>query len=431
MRVFLTTVVVGIVLGLGLGYGIGEFQASRMAWNASLEINKGVELAKVGNTTSDSAQDAAESDKGKSKKEKRGKQPKVKIEETDFDFGIIEKNPSTEKGQHEFFIENVGDADMTLADGGKGCFCTDFTISKSILKPKEKATVLFKWDGARSGGVFSQGIRVLTNDPDRKEITFAVRGLYTAPLICDVGEIVFSNASATSETSRSFRLMGFEKNEDGSPFALEIQDVEISDPEHFEVNLKKDDLANLTEEDRKSRLYMQTQNLFQGLVTMKPGMPQGAFQELIRVRTNSPQMPVVEISLSGQIASNAVKISGQLFDDKTSGQLRLDNVSPSVGKKTNIRLMIFDKISANENTIKVKSVRPDWLKVNLTYPSEELQKSSPIRLIEAEVEVPAGSPQGAFMGPEKERLGEIVISVGENEASTQDIVIPVRFAVTQ
>ena len=48
MRIFLTTVVVGILLGFGVGYGIGEIQSRQMAWNPSLEINKGVELSKVG-----------------------------------------------------------------------------------------------------------------------------------------------------------------------------------------------------------------------------------------------------------------------------------------------------------------------------------------------------------------------------------------------
>ncbi len=424
MRAFLATVVVGILLGLGAGYAIGEFQASLLPWDRSLEVNKGVALSQVGQDSTGGQPGGAQ------KQERRGKQPKVKVGEFLFDFGIIEKNPSTEKGEHKFYIENVGDADMTLADGGKGCFCTEFTISKGVLRPGEKATVTFTWDGARSGGVFNQGIRVVTNDPDRKEVMFYVKGLYTSPIVCDVGEIVFHNASSTQDSSRAFRIMGFEKNADDSPFPLEIESIEVTDPEHFEVTINKDDVANLTDEDRKSRLYQETTNLFQGLVTMKPGMPQGAFQEMIRLRTNSPQMPIVEISLSGQITGNAVKVNGALYDEKSTGVLRVDNVQQSVGKKTNIRMTIFDKIHADENTVKVKSVRPHWIKVSLTYPPEELQKTSPIRLVEAEIEIPANSPQGAFMGPEKEQLGEVVFSIGNTEESSQEVVVPIRFAVT-
>ena len=428
MRIFLTTVVVGILLGFGVGYGIGEIQSRQMAWNPSLEINKGVELSKVGKEAPEPAAEPS-SEKSAAAKAQR-KQPRVKIDETEFDFGIVEKNPSNERGEHPFYIENVGTADMTLADGGKGCFCTEFTISKSTIKPGEKATVLFKWDGARSGGVFNQGIRVLTNDPDRKEVVFAVRGLYTSPIVCDVGEITFHNVTPNQESSRAFRIMGFEKNEDGTPYPLEISGIEIPDTEHFEVTINKDSIDNLTDADRQSKLYSQTQNLFQGLVVLKPGMRQGSFKEEIRVKTNSPKTPYFDLHVVGQVSGSSVKITGALFDDKESGQLRLNEVSAATGKKTSVRLTITDPLICNEKTVRVKSVRPDWIDVKLTYPPEELQKSSPIRLVTAEIEVPAGSPQGNFMGPKKEELGEIVFSMGEKEESSQEIVIPVRFAVT-
>ena len=432
MRYFLLTTLLGVFLGLCAGYGLGEFQSHQMAWDPSLEVNKGVVIAQAGRTddANGAASETNKSETAEAKKGQRGRQPRVKVDETEFDFGIVEKNPSSEKGEHLFYIENVGDADMTLADGGKGCFCTEFTISRSLIKPGEKATVKFMWDGARSGATFNQGIRVLTNDPDRKEVMFVVRGLYTSPLVCDLGEITMLNATTTQETSRSFRLMGFEKNEDGSPFPLEIERVEISDPEHFTVDAQREDLSSLTESDLKNKLFMQTQNLFHCVVTMKPGMPQGAFKENLRFYTNSPKMPYLDVVVSGQVIGNNVKVVGSAYDDKVSGVLKLDSVSQSVGKKSNLRITIFDRIHCDENTVKVKSVRPDWLKVTLTYPEEELQKSAPVRMIGVEVEVPPGSPQGAFVGPEKEQLGEFVVTIGESEESSQEVVIPVRFAVT-
>ena len=127
--------------------------------------------------------------------------PRVEVLETSFDFGILEKSAANEKGEHPFKIKNVGDETLTLADGGKGCFCTDFEISHKSLRPGETATILFKWDAARSGGVFNQGVRVLTNDPQTPEVDFAVRGLYTAPIVCEPNEISFQNASAATETT--------------------------------------------------------------------------------------------------------------------------------------------------------------------------------------------------------------------------------------
>ena len=58
-----------------------------------------------------------------------------------------------------------------------------------------------------------------------------------------------------------------------------------------------------------------------------------------------------------------------------------------------------------------------------------LQKQTKVRQVEVDVEVPAGSPQGAFMGPGKDQLGEIVFQIGEDEETAQTVVVPVRFAV--
>lgn len=424
MRAILPAVVVGVILGVAVGFGVGKFQASMYSsWSPDKEINKGKEFAAVGK--SDPAESASTAAVDGAKKE-----PRVKVDEVAFDFGILEKNPSTEKGEHPFYIENVGDADLTLADGGKGCFCTTFTISKSTVKPGEKATVLFKWDGARSGGVFNQGVRVLTNDPNMKEITFAVKGLYTSPVISMPSELAFNNASTSSETTRTFRLFGFERNDDDTPLDLEILETELSDPAHFELQLTKDAVENMTEEEKNNRLLQFATSVYNGSVTLKTGMPQGAFQELLRLRLNSPKTPVVEIPMHGSIMGREIKVLGPLFDDKESGMLRLDSVAQKQGKSTSLRLLIFEAIPCNEKTVFVKSVRPDWINVSFDYPDEELQRATKVRQIGATIEVPAGSPQGAFMGPGKDQLGEIVLQIGEDEETAQNVVIPVRFAVT-
>ena len=95
MRAFLATVVVGILLGLGSGYAIGKFQASLMPWDPSLEINKGVELAKVGQETPDN-KDGTAKGKGAAAESQSGRGL--------YDFGIVEKDPSSEKGEHKFIL---------------------------------------------------------------------------------------------------------------------------------------------------------------------------------------------------------------------------------------------------------------------------------------------------------------------------------------
>lgn len=418
MRVILSSIIIGVVLGVAIGFGAGTFHAAQYPWNPELEVRNG-EFAR-----DDQNNPGTEKDE-----EPTGKQPRAKVDEVAYDFGIIEKNPSTEKGEHPFYIENVGDADLTLADGGKGCFCTTFTISRTTLKPGEKATVLFKWDGARSGGVFNQGVRVLTNDPKMKEIVFAVKGLYTAPVVSQPSELAFNNATATSSSTRTFRLFGFERNDDGSPLDLQIEGTELSDPEHFTVELTKDDVANMTDEEKSNRLLQLATSVYNGSVVMGTGMPQGSFQELLRLRLNSPKTPIVEIPIRGSVMGREIKVLGPLYDDKSSGLLRLDDVPQGAGKTTTLRLFVFEPIPVNSETVFVKSARPDWIKVDFAYPDEELQRVSKARQIEATIEIPAGSPQGAFMGPGKDQYGEIVFQIGKDDETAQLVVVPVRFAV--
>ena len=420
MRVFIVSVLVGILLGLGVGAGVGKVRALQRSWDPSLEINRGQEFA-----VSD------EKDKSNDEGEKvvvaSGKQPRVKVDEYSYDFGILEKNPSSEKGEHEFYIENVGNDVMSLADGGKACFCTEFTISKSSIKPGEKATILFKWDAARSGGVFNQSVRVLTNDPNMKEVNFIVKGLYTSPIISDPTEIYFGSVTPNVDVTRLVRILGFEKNEDGTPFDLQFSDIETTDPEHFVFELKEGDLSELTEVDLNDKLRSQTTKLFNATITMKQGMRQGAFQERVRLRSNSSRTPIFEIPIRGQILSSAISVNGRLFKD---GVVRLDNVKQEVGASTSVNLFINSRMPANAETIKVKSVRPEWLVVELTYPPEELQQASPKRLIQALISLPSGCPLGGFMGPDKSEMGEVVFSIAEHADDVQEVVVPVRFAVS-
>ncbi|MBQ6826824.1 MAG: DUF1573 domain-containing protein [Thermoguttaceae bacterium] len=420
MRAIVATVLCGAVLGVGLGVGIGKFKSHSRFWTPQMEINSTVKAAANAVAASGSGADACvDCQHG----------PRVEVLETSFDFGILEKSAANEKGEHPFKIKNVGDETLTLADGGKGCFCTEFEISHKSLRPGESATILFKWDAARSGGVFNQGVRVLTNDPQKPEVDFAVRGLYTAPIVCEPNEISFQNASAATETTRSFRLFGFEHNDDGTPFPLEILGVDVADSARLDFQIEKLDLAELTDKERAHNLFSNTTNLFKGVATLKPGMPQGAFQEIVRVRTNSPKTPVLEIVVGGQVSGASVRLSGRHYD-KGTGYLVLNSVSTRDTTESQLRLTILDKIKADAETVRVKSARPAWLEVDFVYPPEELQNSAaPVRMVDATVRVPAGSPQGSFMGPSKEQLGEIVFAVGETPETTQEIVLPVRFAV--
>ncbi|MDO5553951.1 MAG: DUF1573 domain-containing protein [Planctomycetia bacterium] len=409
MRTFGIIVAAGVALGLILGYVAATVSANKLQYEAAVLV--------------------VEEDEEKPASMREGQStPEASAPETSFDFGVLDKNEQTEKGEHDFVITNTGDGVLTLRDGGKGCMCTSFAISRDSLKKGEKAIVKVKWDASRGGGVFNQGVRVVTNDPNKKEIVFNVHGLYTAPVLANPNQITFSGVSSSSSHTRDFKVFGFNKTTpDGQPFDMQILETSISNPENYEISIEKVGLDAMTQAEKEQRLFENAVNLFQGHLTLKSGQPQGTFQEILRIRTNDAQIPVLEVSVEGQV-TGAVTISGNVYD-KARGYMNIGSVSTRNETVEMLRLTVVDKRIINGETLRVASVQPDWLGVEVAYPDEEVQKTLPVKLLDVTVRIPKGSPQGNFVGPDKEHMGRIVFSLVGEEGAESEIIVPVRFAV--
>ena len=105
-------------------------------------------------------------------------------------------------------------------------------------------------------------------------------------------------------------------------------------------------------------------------------------------------------------------------------------VSSATGATEKIRLTIFDKnLIADESTLLVAKTRPERMKVQINYPDAETQKKMPVKLIDVDVEIPAGSPQERYSGPGLGETGEIVFQIGSDEGDRQEVILPVSFAV--
>ncbi len=412
MKKTLLVVIGALIAGTLLGIGLGVYNSKQIRWVSSLE-EAGIDV------------------KPETEEEKAvydSSDPIVKVDNPIFDFGILEKNEKTEKGSHDFVLENIGGSELTLEDGGKGCMCTNFAIAKKSLKKGEKTTVNFSWDGTKGGGVFDQSVRIKTNDPKHKDLYLTVRGLYSSSVLANPNQIQFNGIATGASASRDFKIFGFVKDKEGKPFPLEIKEKIISDPQHFEIELKKGSLDDMTAEEKSNKLLQKATSVYVGKLKLKPGIPQGSFQEILRFRTNDEKIPILEVLVEGQVAG-VVTLSGNKYDRTASGKLLIGAVSSAKGESTRIRLTVVDKFIANKETVKAVSVRPKWLEVNFKYPDENLQKSMPVKMIEVDVVIPKGAPQGNYVGPEKERLGEIIFKIGSSPETAHDVILPVHFAV--
>jgi|SRR5690625_4420283 len=74
-----------------------------------------------------------------------GKFPVMTFEETEFDFGTIERGTHVE---HTFKFTNTGDAPLTIVNARSSCGCTVPTWTKTPIAPGEQGELLVKFDGS-------------------------------------------------------------------------------------------------------------------------------------------------------------------------------------------------------------------------------------------------------------------------------------------
>ena len=390
-------IVLSCVLGVFIGFAVAKSALTINAWNPELEYKKHEELVReiAARMFNENA--------------------KVSVSETLYDFGIKDVQ---EKGQHVFSVTNVGTAPLTLEVNQLTCTCTGIEPSRQTIAPGRTGNLTVKWDAERATGFFKQGGTVVTNDQSYPEITFSIQGIFTPPIMLSPSSVAFPSISPTETYSSKIRIYGFERA------TLEILAAEWNNKEHFDFKIEP---SELDETEKENAIHRNARSVFEGTVTVKPGLPIGFFQEKFLIRTNSVGEPNVEIIVRGQVYSSGIAITGMGFN-KESGVILLGKTN--TGQRLARDLTItFSGSTASQADLKVKEVKPDWLKVSLTEPRELGAESSRRRFYSLTVEVPAGSPVGNYFKADQDSTAMVVLDTGLTETPT--LRIPVQFAVEQ
>lgn len=415
MKKVVFALLAAVAAGVLVGSAIGAYKVHRAHWDLSMEESSFFE-----NQAAERKKKADDAAEGKIKA------PKVLVDMIEYDFGVMELNEQTQTGTHDFTITNDGNETLKLKEKDKSCFCTNFSLAKRTLLPGESTTCTVTWDGHSGGGEFKQSVLLTSNDPRHPEFFFNVKGLYISPIVCNPNHITLNGVSLTEPITRGFHILGFGTDDAGNPFDCQFSDITVSDPDHFEVTIEKGTLDEMTDSEKENTVLKNATSLFNGTLTVKPGLSIGSFQELVRFKTNHPKLPYMELMVEGQIAGS-VNISGRKFDKYGTGQLQIGTVSSRDTTVENIRLDINDPLlTASDDTVKVISKRPEWLQVELTFPETDVPM--PVKMIPVTITIPAGSPQENYGGPELAQTGEIVFAVGEGEKA-QKVILPVNFSV--
>ncbi len=163
-------------------------------------------------------------------------------------------------------------------------------------------------------------------------------------------------------------------------------------------------------------------------VTAKSGLPLGAFQQTITLKTNLADDPEVELPVFGSVGE--VSLVGPGWNGG-KGLLDIGTVDGRSG--TQRRLIVLARGSAGkEIALKVASVEPEFLKVTLgktTVPEKGLLSQTELLIeIPASKDLDKKAPTN-YLGGENGKLGEIVLETTHPRVHT--LRIRVRFAVTK
>lgn len=145
-----------------------------------------------------------------------GPLPKAVINETEYQFGIMEHGAT---GRHTFVVRNDGEGILRLAAGKTTCQCTVSSLEKDALEPGESIDIEVGWEIKSETSEFEHSATIHTSDPANPEIRLVIRGTVGQRLqfnpseIWQIGTIVEDEpteitGSLSSHLLEDFQVLG-------------------------------------------------------------------------------------------------------------------------------------------------------------------------------------------------------------------------------
>ena len=339
--------------------------------------------------------------------------PKVLVDEEQYNFGKIDVGVD---GRHAFEFTNVGDKPLVLTSGKTTCGCCtcvcNVRIPDGVVAPGDSAQVTLEWKSKLYVGPFRQTATILTNDPDRREVTLLIAGRFAGPVGVVPSQVSFSSLRLGQSELSEVHVYNYLKE------PLDIIGYELSNPqsaEFFDVTWNRLSTEQLQREKEAQGGYLVR-------IAVRPGLSVGAFQQGIVLRTNSKSVPRVDIPVQGLVV-NDISITGRGWNAQT-GVLAMGTVKSGEGADWPLLIVVR---GPHAKDIRLKHIRsvPSWLVVEFE-PTRYLDETA-ISLTRLKIRVPPGSPPSLHLGAERGEPGRVTIQ--SDPPLLPELNLQVRFAV--
>ena len=303
-----------------------------------------------------------------------------------------------------------------LRQGKKSCACTLSKLPKNKILPGEsiKVNISVKTQGKPEGPI-RVSAEILSNDLENRSIRFELSGIVKALLLPKPSNFAIGELSYGEKKTVEVKLLSYISLDQ-----LEITKSNFTLPKtapFFTVQITKLPKDQLGDPKATSGCLI--------TLTVDPHqkegslLPAGYIHQSLRVWTNIPgEKRPTTIRISGTVRTDLV-ISGNYFSSVT-GVLNFGRGimnSKQVEKYLDISVQGPHR---NKVKMKITKVKPEWIAAELQESQFKNSKSKRFQLL---IAIPEGSPVANFQGPDKKKMGKIVIETTHPDIKTLEIYL--------
>lgn len=241
-----------------------------------------------------------------------------------FNFGRVSQGKLVEKS---FSLKNSGNAPLKIEGVHADCGCTAAKLKKKTLSPGESTDINITFDTDGFSGEKKKSVRVYTNDPLNRSISFSLSGRIISEVEVSPRRVSFKNLDLKSIGSSKKRLR---------------------------VNLERGkNLKVLSASSRSPHVLIEKIGEQDFEISLDSTTPSGVFKSNISIKTTSKDHPIVTVPVfavvRGALYFEPVDLSfGLLEGPLQSGISKTARLVNSSGKKITIK-----SIEADEKKYKV------------------------------------------------------------------------------
>ncbi len=342
------------------------------------------------------------------------------VDGTSYDFGVMRRNATS---THQFVVKNVGAGELTLVVAGSTCKCTVGTLQDSGIGPGESTVIDLEWSAKTNARMFSQSATIKTNDPTQGEVALIVKGAVVDMVAAEPTAWNRGDIATTASIELKASLYNYAKE------PMEVVQIRWMD-EGFEKRSEAK-IERRPMDPQRDGVHVDASEVFDLLVNIGPGSPQGLLQQTLRIdyrsKGDEENHPPLEMVLTGRVVGALSVLGGPRLAGNDSGTYRLNLGELESGKGAEEKIhILFRGPLKDVAKLRVASAVPE---VALEAELGEPQDRGTMKLYPLVIRVKNSAPEMQLSGSSKEDTG--IITIESDDAEVAPVRVGVVFRISK